>query len=202
MNPSRLKVREENNTQETSQTEVTKLIERASGGDFEAFGELYGIYLDRIYRYVFYQLREKMAAEDLTEEIFLKAWRAIGSYKGKGQAFSSWLYRIAHNHVIDEFRSRRKQMVSLEAEMEIATEVAEPQQEMGKKLAEQEMLRLISCLPRKQKQVIILKFVEGLDNREIGQITGKSQGAIRISQMRALTALRQRLGGENQGNES
>ena len=202
MNPSRLKVREENNTQETSQTEVTKLIERASGGDFEAFGELYGIYLDRIYRYVFYQLREKMAAEDLTEEIFLKAWRAIGSYKGKGQAFSSWLYRIAHNHVIDEFRSRRKQMVSLEAEMEIATEVAEPQQEMGGKLAEQEMLRLISCLPRKQKQVIILKFVEGLDNREIGQITGKSQGAIRISQMRALTALRQRLGGENQGNES
>jgi len=202
MNPSRLKVREENNTQETSQTEVTKLIERASGGDFEAFGELYGIYLDRIYRYVFYQLREKMVAEDLTEEIFLKAWRAIGSYKGKGQAFSSWLYRIAHNHVIDEFRSRRKQMVSLEAEMEIATEVAEPQQEMGGKLAEQEMLRLISCLPRKQKQVIILKFVEGLDNREIGQITGKSQGAIRISQMRALTALRQRLGGENQGNES
>jgi len=202
MNPSRLKVTEENKTQETSQTEVTKLIERASGGDFEAFGELYGIYLDRIYRYVFYQLREKMAAEDLTEEIFLKAWRAIDSYKGKGQAFSSWLYRIAHNHVIDEFRSRRKQLVSLETEMEIATEVAEPQQEMEKKLAEQEMLRLISCLPQKQKQVIILKFVEGLDNREIGQITGKSQGAIRISQMRALTALRQRLDGENQGNES
>jgi len=202
MNPSRLKVTEENKTQETSQTEVTKLIERASGGDFEAFGELYGIYLDRIYRYVFYQLREKMAAEDLTEEIFLKAWRAISSYKGKGQAFSSWLYRIAHNHVIDEFRSRRKQLVSLETEMEIATEVAEPQQEMERKLAEQEMLRLISCLPQKQKQVIILKFVEGLDNREIGQITGKSQGAIRISQMRALTALRQRLDGENQGNES
>lgn len=202
MNPSRLKVAGENNTQETSQTEVTELIERASGGDFEAFGELYGIYLDRIYRYVFYQLREKMAAEDLTEEIFLKAWRAIGSYKGKGQAFSSWLYRIAHNHVIDEFRSRRKQLVSLETEMEIATAVAEPQQEMERKLAGQEMLRLISCLPRKQQQVIILKFVEGLDNREIGQITGKSQGAIRISQMRALTALRQRLGGENQGNES
>jgi RNA polymerase sigma-70 factor (ECF subfamily) len=202
MNPSRLKVAGKNKTQEISQTEVTKLIERASGGDFEAFGELYGIYLDRIYRYVFYQLREKMAAEDLTEEIFLKAWRAIGSYKGKGQAFSSWLYRIAHNHVIDEFRSRRKQMVSLEAEMEIATEVAEPQQEMERGLAEQEMLRLISCLPQEQKQIIILKFVEGLDNREIGQITGKSQGAIRISQMRALTALRQRLGRENQGNES
>jgi len=66
MNPSRLKVAGKNKTQEISQTEVTKLIERASGGDFEAFGELYGIYLDRIYRYVFYQLREKMAAEDLT----------------------------------------------------------------------------------------------------------------------------------------
>ena len=202
MNPSRLKVRGENSTQEASQTEVTKLIERASEGDFEAFGELYGIYLDRIYRYVFYQLREKMVAEDLAEEIFLKAWRAIGSYKGKGQAFSSWLYRIAHNHVIDELRSRRKQMVSLETEIEIATEVAEPQQEMERGLAEQGMLRLISCLPQKQKQVIILKFVEGLDNREIGQITGKSQGAIRISQMRALTALRQRLHGENQENES
>jgi len=86
--------------------------------------------------------------------------------------------------------------------MEIATEVAEPQQEMERGLTEQGMLRLISCLPQKQKQVIVLKFVEGLDNREIGQITGKSQGAIRISQMRALTALRQRLHGENQENES
>jgi len=172
------------------QSEVVRLIKRAAGGNFEAFGELYNIYLERIYRYVFYQVRDKMTAEDLTEEVFLKAWKSIDTCRGKEQTFSSWLYRIAHNHVIDNLRSQRKY---LSADMEALAEVSSPELGEEGKLERQEMLEVISDLPQNQKQVIILKFIEGLDNREIGQIMGKSQGAIRVLQMRALATLRQRL---------
>lgn len=172
------------------QSEVVRLIKRAAGGNFEAFGELYNIYLERIYRYVFYQVRDKMTAEDLTEEVFLKAWKSIDTCRGKEQTFSSWLYRIAHNHVIDNLRSQRKY---LSVDMEALAEVSSPELGEEGKLERQEMLEVISDLPQNQKQVIILKFIEGLGNREIGQIMGKSQGAIRVLQMRALASLRERL---------
>ena len=90
----------------SEQDKAISLVKRAIGGDFAAFGYLYGIYLDRIYRYVFYKVKDKMTAEDITEEVFLKAWKAINSCKGKERTFSSWLYRIAHNHIIDIFRTR------------------------------------------------------------------------------------------------
>jgi len=169
---------------------IDSLVAKSAAGDFEAFGELYAMYLDRIYRYVFYQVKDKMAAEDLSEEIFMKAWRALGSYKGKERTFLSWLYRIAHNHVIDSFRTRRQ---NSSLDMETATGSSDPMREAERNLEEQEILRLVSCLPPQQKEVIILKFIEGLDNRDIQEITGKSQGAIRAIQMRALATLRQRL---------
>src|SRR4030042_2840774 len=75
------------------EADVRSLVERSARGDIESFGELYGLYLDRIYRYVFYQVSNRVAAEDLTEEIFLKAWEGIGKFKGKGPPFQAWLYR-------------------------------------------------------------------------------------------------------------
>jgi RNA polymerase sigma-70 factor (ECF subfamily) len=172
---------------------ITGLVEKAAAGDFEAFGELYNIYLDRIYRYVLYQVKDKMTAEDLIEEIFVKAWKAIGSYRGKGRAFSPWLYRIAHNYLVDYFRKSQKRR-SLEIEREVF--IASDERELEKGVVRQELLEAVSCLRDNQRQVIILKFIEGLDNREIGQIMGKSQGAIRILQMRALATLRKRLSSE------
>jgi len=176
------------------ETAVPRLVDRAADGNFEAFGELYSIYLDCIYRYVFYQVKDKMTAEDLTEEIFLKVWKAIGRYKQKSRAFSAWLYRIAHNHVIDYFRTRRQHLALEEATL-AATD--NPEQEAEEKLIQQELAEAISYLPPQQKQIIILKFIEGLDNEEIAQIMRKRQGAIRVMQMRALMALRQRLSSED-----
>ena len=199
MKDFRNKIREENEATPTAkavtndQSKILKLVESAAGGDFEAFGELYSIYIAPIYRYVFYQVKDKMTAEDITEEVFVKAWRAIGSCKGRGQTFSPWLYRIAHNHLIDDFRRRRKQ---LSIEVEMVVKVSTPELEVEGGLERQELLGVITCLPQNQRQVIILKFIEGLDNREIGQIMGKSQGAIRILQMRALATLRRELSRE------
>jgi len=195
----RNKVREEKKAQVATraatydESEIAELVERAAGGNFEAFGELYSIYLDRIYRYVFYQVRDKMTAEDITEEVFIKAWNAIASCKGRGQTFSSWLYRIAHNHVIDSLRSRRRH---LSIEMETADKVGGLELEAKEELEQQELLQVIGCLSQNQRQVIILKFIEGLDNCEIGQVMGKSEGAIRVLQMRALATLRRELGRE------
>ncbi|MFC1929101.1 RNA polymerase sigma factor [Chloroflexota bacterium] len=172
------------------QTENTKLVERATGGDSEAFGKLYSIYLDRIYRYVFYQVKDKPTAEDITEDVFIKAWKAINSCNGREQTFLPWLFRIAHNLVIDVFRRKRKELL---VDMETVAEVGDHSLEVGKRLEQQQLLRVIDSLPQNQRQVIILKFIEGLDNREIGQVIRKNQGAIRILQMRALATLRKRL---------
>ena len=191
------KVREENKTEATAatvtydQSRTEELVEKAAGGNLEAFGELYEIYLDRIYRYVFYQVKDKMTAEDITEEVFVKAWKVIGSCKGKGKTFQSWLYRIAHNHMIDTLRRMWK---TTSIEKENVAGLSDPTLDVEAKLEHKELLEMIACLPENQKQVIILKFIEGLDNREIGKIMGKREGAIRVLQMRALAALRQRLG--------
>jgi len=179
-----------------NQTESERLVERAAGGDSEAFGELYSTYLDRIYRYVFYQVKDKTTAEDITEDVFIKAWKAISTCKGKAQTFSPWLFRIAHNNIIDIYRRKQKEL-SLETAIEIET-VADNDNGDGrlpveKKQEQQQLMSTIACLPPNQRQVIILKFIEGLDNREIGQVMHKNQGAIRVLQMRALATLRQKV---------
>ncbi len=174
------------------QTEILALVGRATGGDIDAFGDLYSIYLDPIYRYVFYHVKDKMTAEDITEEVFIKAWKAIDSCKGKERTFSSWLYRIAHNHTIDRLRSMQKRL-AVEVQSQSLPDTRDVESETEARLEYEETLEAISCLPEKQKQIIMLKFVEGMDNREIEQITGKSQNAIRVLQMRALNTLWRRL---------
>jgi RNA polymerase sigma-70 factor (ECF subfamily) len=192
-------VTEENKNQpytpavKSRQSEILELVEKAADGDFEAFGEIYSIYMEPIFRYVFYQVKDRMTAEDITEEVFVKAWKAIKSCKGRGQTFSAWLYRIAHNHVINTLRRMQKR-VSIERENLI--EVIDPKLEVEAELTRQELLEVITCLPERQRQVIILKFIEGMDNREVAQVMGKKEGAVRVLQMRALLKLRQELSAE------
>jgi RNA polymerase sigma-70 factor (ECF subfamily) len=178
------------------QNNDVSLAKRAACGDNQAFGLIYEKYLDQIYRYVFYRVKEKMVAEDLTEEIFLKVWKSIGTFSGKGHSLSTWLYRIAHNHTMDFFRAKRNWLVSTEKVStcsEIISTIGDPEQIAQNKLMQEEIMELVSTLPDQQKEIIILKFIEGLNNYEIEQITGRSQGSIRITQMRALSALQHKL---------
>lgn len=175
---------------------IAQLVDHAANGDVEAFGDIYEIYLNRIYRYVFYQVKLKFLAEDLTEDIFIKAWKAICSYKGDGPSFQTWLYRIAHNHVADYFRSNRK-FARLDEEISIESydfnNLHDPQKLAETHSTYEEILEHVSLLPLSQRQIIVLKFIEGLENRDIERITGKKQGAIRIMQMRALNTLNKQL---------
>jgi len=177
-------------TETRDQLRVIELVDRAASGNSKAFGELYSLYLDRIYRYVFYKVRNEMIAEDITEEVFIKAWRSISSCKGKGRTFLPWLYRVAHNQVIDSYRKRRTD-VSLETEELVEVRTTELRVEVS--LECQELFKYISLLPHNQGQVITLKFIEGLSNREIGAAMDKSEGAIRVLQVRALATLRRKM---------
>jgi RNA polymerase sigma-70 factor (ECF subfamily) len=193
-------VREEKNTPAIAAAaprnrfEIERLVEEAVSGNFTAFGELYSTYLDQIYRNVFYQVKDRMTAEDITEEVFLKAWKAIKSCQGKEKTFTSWLYRIAHNHMINTLRRDRK-FTPIEE-----VEIIDPHQEIGAEIEYRELIDMLDFLPKNQKQIILLKFIEGLDNREIGKITGKTEGAVRVTQMRALMTLREKLNQEVDGN--
>lgn len=169
---------------------VPTLIERTAIGDTEAFGELYNIFVERIYRYLFYQVRDKMTAEDILQETFVKVWRAIRSSKVNSQTFVSWLYRIAHNQMVDTIRRNHRHLSVVE---KIENNYDSKVPEYVVDTEQRDLLRIVDILPQMQKQVIILKFIEGLSNSEIGQVIGKSQGAVRILQMRALALMRKQL---------
>jgi RNA polymerase sigma-70 factor (ECF subfamily) len=177
--------------EKSDQSEVVALVNRASGGDIESFGNLYNIYLDRIYRYVYYHVKDRMMAEDITEDVFIKAWKAIKSCKGRERTFSSWIYRIAHNQMVNTQRNNNR---SISMGMKTLVDASDHEQRVDDKLDEYELAEMLGCLPPAQKQVIIFKFIEGMANSEIAKIMNKSEGAIRILQMRALSALRKEIG--------
>jgi RNA polymerase sigma-70 factor (ECF subfamily) len=186
----------------TIDADTLPLIKRAAGGDSESFGKLYDIYLEPIYRYVYHHVGESKTAEDIAQEVFIKAWKAIKSCRGKETTFKAWLYRIAHNHTIDYLRCHRDE--SRIDDQNVVGKSGFPDTGLDKIEEEREIDRVLSemtSLPDSQRQVVILKFIEGLDNREVSRIMGKSQGAIRVLQVRALAGLRKRIFTHGRKNE-
>ena len=180
----------------SKEPQISLEVAKAIDGDVEAFGQLYQLYIDRIYRYVYYHVGDKMTAEDVTDEVFIRAWKSISSCKGREQTFSAWLYRIAHNYSIDVIRKNRKE-ISFE-NVNVADD-SDPEKEAEDNLDLQNVLEAVKSLPDPQKQVILLKFIDDFENDEIGRIMGKRQGAVRALQMRALVSLRKKF---NSGADS
>ena len=86
---------------------IADLVDRASKGSGEAFGQLYQMYVDRIYNYIYYKTGHSVDAEDLTEQVFIKAWEAIRRFRFEGKPFAAWLFKVARNVVIDHYRTRK-----------------------------------------------------------------------------------------------
>lgn len=173
-----------------AQSEKT-LVERATAGDAEAFGVLYSTHLDAIYRYIFFRIGEQQEAEDLTETVFLKAWEALPGYKDLGNPFSSWLYRIAHNVIID-FHRRSKPLVENAEDYLPGDGQDESPSTLGIIIESEnlsELARAISQLNVEQQQVISLRFIQGLSHSEIATVIGKNEGTCRMIQHRALVTL-------------
>ena len=168
------------------------LARRAGAGEAEAFGALYDRYVDQVYRYVFYRVRNEAEAEDVTSDVFMRALRAIPKYEPR-QAFLAWLYRIARNAVID--RGRRQQarpQVSFEDALAhpMGDRTIDPNEGLLAGSDASVVRAAMHKLTPLQQEVIVLRYVEGLDTKTISKITGKRDGTIRGIEFRALKELR------------
>ncbi len=170
------------------------LIQKAKEFDSDAWTEIYHRYYRRIYHYLWRNLGDRDLAEDMAASVFLGATEKIGSFTYRGIPLSAWLYRIAHNMVIDHYR--RAKASTLPLSEDLAGEGDETAEE-GERLVERKSLLLaIDELTEDQRQVIILKFLEGMSNTEIARIVNKPEGAVKSLQHRALASLRRVMGGE------
>lgn len=170
----------------------TPLVLRAIRRDQEAFGELYDRHVVRVYRHIYYMVGNAAEAEDLTAQAFLRAWEAIERYQVRGAPFVSWLLRIAHNLGVSYLRSKRDSS-ELHDGIVDTKERRDPEWSY-QQTAEEELVReAILTLREEQRQVIILRFIEDLDYKEVAEIIGKSVAAIRVIQHRALNSLRKQM---------
>ena len=167
----------------------------ASRGDREAFGALYERYVERIYNYVYYRTGNMHDAEDLTARVFQRAMNHIQNYTDRGVPFSAWLYRIAHNLVANWHRDRsRRQEIPLTDVPVLPSREDKPETSLVQSQEKDSLMRLIRQLPSERQTLLILKFVEDLSNVEIGQIMGRSEGAVKSLYHRTLLSLRDQLG--------
>jgi len=164
------------------------LLERAQAFDIDALASVYDQYAGRIYKYVYRYLGDATLSEDLTGEVFTRLLSAIQRGKGPRTNLSAWLYRVAHNLVVDHFRHRSR-MEGLPLEEGLMAAPDDPTAVVEKRLAQQQLRAAISLLTPAQQQVIVLKFIEGFSNREVGEILEKREGAIKSLQHRALASL-------------
>lgn len=168
------------------------LIARAIAGDRAAFGDLYAHYLPVIYRYVFYRVADVHEAEDLTETVFVKAWEALDRYRSTEAPFTAWLYRIAHNLLVDRHRTR-KSVEALAEQMPDLTPGADPASHTDRREQAAALAEALAQLEAAQQEVLTLRFVSNLSHAETAQVMGRSEGAVRVLQHRALAALRRLL---------
>ena len=171
--------------------EEDKLIYKAKEGEAQAFGKLYDQYMPAIYRFIFFRVGgRKSDAEDLSHQVFLSAWQNIKRYEFQGFPFSSWLYRIAHNAIIDYYRTSKSHLAIENIPEEISAENSDIEEKLDRDLKLKLVKSALTELEPDQQNVGLMKFVNDLSNKEIATALDKSEGAIRVIQHRALKQLK------------
>lgn len=164
------------------------VVQKVKKGDSEAFGVLYEQYVEMIFRYIYSHLDNRQDAEDLTEEIFLRAWRALPKYDERGLPFSAFLFRIARNSLIDYYR--QKKVVQSIDDVEIHSTQSGPEETVNQNIENQKLREVITQLREDYRNVVIFRFLSGFSPEETAQIMQRSVGAVRVLQHRALAALK------------
>lgn len=170
-----------------------QLVEQAKRGSASSFGDLYDHYVKPIHRFILLKVSSSEEAQDLTHDVFMRAWRTLPSFEHRGLPFSSWLYRIARNRVIDHYRTKKsnsrlddfleKSSSELIADVRI-------EGDLDVTIATAEVHKALKNLNEEQQDVILMRFVEDLDTKEIANILDKKEGTVRIIQHRALEKLK------------
>ena len=185
---------------------VEGLVKKAQEGDAASFAGLYEFFYGKVFRYVLFRTGSRVEAEDITEEVFLRMLESITSFKWKGHPFSAWLFRIAHNLVVDHYRKKgRQQAVSLESATGLAGASPDVDSELDLKMSLQEVYEAMGDLTKLQREVLTLRFASGLSVLETAQAMGKKENAVKalqhaaVKNLRAILVPRHRLSGESQG---
>ena len=168
------------------------LVRRAIAGDGDAFGALYQRHMASIYRYIYYRVGDATEAEDMTETTFLRVWEGLPRFVPDRIAFRSWLYRVAHNLLIDHYRTRKPQ-VSLELADQVHDPAPPPETALLAQSERRWLAEAICRLNPEHQQLLALRFIAGFTHAESSRIIGRSEPATRVLQHRALKALRAKL---------
>lgn len=168
----------------------SKIIENAKNGKRSAFGILYDYYQPKIYRFIYLKVNKKEDAEDLTHQVFLSAWTKIKEYEERGFPFSSWLYKIARNEVIDFYRQRKEQVSIDDIEPMLISSSNDSANKIDLKIQIEKTKKAIQKLKQDYQDIIIMRFVDDLSVKEVAKVLQKSEGAVKIMQHRAIKALR------------
>ncbi len=169
------------------------LVDHAQQGDRAALEELYLLHFDRIYSYLHMSVGNRHDAEDLTTQTFLKMLESIGRFRWRSAPFSAWLFRIAHNLAMDHFRATRRWQPEEEVPEPEVPEGSAAEEEALESIGRKSMLELIENLSHEQKQVLMLKFVFNFSNADAATVLGKTEGAIKSLQHRALVSLQKQI---------
>ena len=169
-----------------------QLMARAQGGDMDAIGSLYDRHRESIFRYLWLRLGDRHQAEDLTGDVFMRMLDALPHFQAVGIPFRAWLYRIAHNLLVDHFRKTNAHVsISLDAVEDQGD--SDPILDVDRKILFEQVNQALAQLDRTQHEVIVLRFLLGLSLQEVAAAMGKSEAAIKSLQHRGLNALRMAL---------
>jgi RNA polymerase sigma-70 factor (ECF subfamily) len=169
-----------------------RLIQLAQQGDAEACAMLYDRHYDAVYRYCYYRVGDVNLAQDLTGEVFVRMVDKLDTFKVRGRPLLAWLYTIARNLVNDAHRHGRQvtQLPLNEATVLSGDEEADLTRRVERRLEADCLAAALNHLTEEQRQVILLKFMEGLNNAQVARLLSKTEGAIKSLQHRALGSLR------------
>ncbi len=173
--------------------EIEALVDQSISGDSGSFAELYGLYRESIFRYSYSRTSNVENAQDITQQVFLNAWRGIGGYQRiMGRPFEAWLFTISHNVTVGYYRDHSRRPVAY-----LDEKIPSPEVDPGEIAVQQErnltLMEAISRLIPSQQQVISLRFFDNLGFKEIGEIMGKSPVAVRVLKRRAISSLKRDL---------
>ncbi|MCF7918075.1 RNA polymerase sigma factor [Candidatus Gracilibacteria bacterium] len=182
-------------TREITRDQIEKLVDRAKTGDEGSFEKIFEMFFDKIFRYVSFRVAEE-ESEDIVSDVFLKVVESLHSYHARPKVgFNAWIFRIAHNTLIDFYR-RKKDFLGLEDEdsedffIQIPDENPLPHEMVNQILTNKRLYEILKKLPPLQREILELKYLEDMSNSEISEITGKNEGNIRVIQLRALREIR------------
>ena len=176
---------------------VAALVELAQRGDGEAFGQLYELYVDTVYRYVYARVGSRQTAEDLTSETFIRGLRRIDSFSWQGRDIAAWFITIARNLITDNAKSARFRLEVTTADMfDADTSVEAPDTEVLERMRDTRLVEAVRVLKPQQAECLVLRFFQGLSLAETAEVLGTSEGAVKQLQLRAVRALRREIGDE------